>query len=250
MHSPIWDANLYDTQHHYVADYGMELIQLLHPQSGERILDLGCGTGKLTQAIAQSGAQVIGIDSSAQMIQQAQKTYPSLFFQIEDGHDFHFDTPFDAVFSNAALHWMTQPTRVIACVHAALKSKGRFVLEMGGKNNLQRVLQYIAATAQHFGIEHNTLHNYYPNLGEYATLLEAQGFSVQCAFLFDRPTRLEGEMGLRNWVKMFRGDILKQLSTEKQENFFQYLEKIAKPTLFHDNAWWADYVRLRVVALK
>jgi trans-aconitate methyltransferase len=121
-----WDPQLYDSKHSFVTHFGGDLLPLLDPQPGDRILDLGCGTGHLSAQIAASGAAVVGIDHSPDMIAQAQATYPDLTFIEADAANFTFEQPFDAVFSNAALHWIPTPERVIACVWQALKPGGRF----------------------------------------------------------------------------------------------------------------------------
>lgn len=249
MDKTFWDARLYDTKHSFVSHYGAELLPLLNAKVGERILDLGCGTGVLTNEITKIGAEVIGIDNSPEMISQAKANFPAIEFQIQDGQCFHFDYLFDAVFSNAALHWMTEPQKVIARVHQCLKDQGRFVLEMGGIGNVQQVLQTIDQAANELGISSLPLINYYPSISEYTSLLEAEGFQVRYAELINRPTRLEGAEGLRNWVCAFRNAVMAQIPPMKHEYFFQRMEEIARPYLYRENSWWADYVRLRVIAI-
>jgi trans-aconitate methyltransferase len=249
MRKASWNANLYNTRHDYVSRYGADVLALLQPIPNETILDLGCGTGTLTHEIAKLGANVVGIDSSDEMIKKAQKDYPQIAFRVADGQNFEFDNQFDAVFSNAALHWMLEPEKVIACVWKCLKVNGRFVLEMGGKGNIQQVLGAIVQALKKFNLDSSLL-NYFPSIAQYAGLLEAQGLNVRYAEMIDRPTKLTGPEGLRNWMRMFRDSALQQLRQGEQEAFFQYLEQIAQPTLYHDNGWWADYVRLRVVAIK
>src|SRR5262245_39882978 len=124
-----WDAGLYDEKHSFVWEHGAALLELLAAQPGERVLDLGRGTGHLTTQLAATGAEVVGLDSSATMIEQARRSYPQLRFEVADARDFSFAEPFDAVFSNAVLHWITEPERVIACVGRALRPGGRFVAE-------------------------------------------------------------------------------------------------------------------------
>ena len=206
-----WNASLYDQKHSFVSEYGKSLIPLLEPQPGESILDIGCGTGHLTKAIAEAGAHVVGIDSSASMIETARTTYPDIEFLVANARNFSFPTPFDAVFSNAALHWIPEAEEVVHSIATALKPGGRFVAEFGGKGNiatiifaLQQSLREIANIEADFGW-------YYPSIGEYASLLERHGLMVRMALLFDRPTKLEdGEKGLRNWLQMFRGDMLQK----------------------------------------
>jgi trans-aconitate 2-methyltransferase len=127
-----WKSALYESKHSFVWQYGADCLELLSPQMGERILDLGCGTGQLTQEIAKRGAIAIGIDKAPTMISQAQKNYPNLQFEVADATNFHVEEPFDAVFSNATLHWIKEPERAIACIWQALKAGGRFVAEFGG----------------------------------------------------------------------------------------------------------------------
>src|SRR5579871_2784441 len=132
-----WNASLYDDKHNFVFKYGEDVVQLLAPGQGERILDIGCGTGYLTSLIAQAGARVVGIDNSNSMVQKAQAVYPDLDFRLMSASDFHFNDPFDAIFSNATLHWVLEKEKAIDCIYHNLKPGGRLVLEMGGKGNVE-----------------------------------------------------------------------------------------------------------------
>lgn len=245
-----WNSKLYDKQHNFVTKYGNDVLQLLQAQKDELILDLGCGTGALTHTITLSGAKAIGIDSSSQMIAEAQLQYPDTQFIVANGQDFSFNQQFDAVFSNAALHWMLKPEQVIHQVWQCLKPGGRFVFEMGGHSNVSKVLASIVTAAGLIGLPYVDVINYYPSLGTYSTLLEHAGFRVEYAQTIDRPTKLDGKDGLRNWVKMFRTSVLSQIPENKHEEFFTLLEQTAHPQLYRDGIWWADYVRLRAVAKK
>jgi len=248
-----WNATLYDQQHAFVWQYGEDLVKLLAPQPGERILDLGCGTGHLTQQIAEAGARVIGIDSSPSMIEQARANFPAREFELADAEAFSFPEPFDAVFSNAALHWMKKADRVAECVSRALKTGGRFVAEFGGKGNVKEVLAAVQAALAAMGATQPQGVNpwFFPSVGEYSTLLEARGLSVVFASLFDRPTRLEdAREGMKQWLRMFGGDFLGKQPQEWQDQFCAHFEDAARPKLFRDGAWFVDYKRLRIVALK
>ena len=128
-----WNTALYDGKNAFVWKYGRGVVELLAPKPGERILDLGCGTGHLTNQIGAAGAEVIGLDKSQPMIEEARRLYPDLRFEIADATDFHLAQPFDAVFSNAAIHWMKDQTAVARCIWEALRQGGRFVAEFGGK---------------------------------------------------------------------------------------------------------------------
>src|SRR5947209_1485354 len=134
-----WNAALYDVKHSFVWQHGAALLELLALQPGERILDLGCGTGHLTAQLAAAGADVVGIDRSAEMIAQARHSSPALRFDLADARDLVFDEPFDAVFSNAALHWIREPERVVSSIRRVLKPAGRFIAELGGKGNVQTI---------------------------------------------------------------------------------------------------------------
>jgi trans-aconitate methyltransferase len=248
-----WDAALYDGKHSFVWKYGASLIELLAPQPGERILDLGCGTGHLTAQIAAAGAEVVGIDKSPGMIEEARKNYPHLRFELADGADFTFNEPFDAVFSNAALHWMMEPERVVACISRALRPGGRFVAEFGGKGCVRAFIEavYTAMEAAGYPTKRETPFWFFPSIGEYAPLLERQSLAVTSALLFDRPTPLEdGEAGLRLWLKMFGNLFFLGMSAEQQSEVIRQVEMQLRPTCYRDGTWIAPYVRLRIVALK
>src|SRR5438105_1508573 len=225
-----WEPAIYDAVHSYVSDYGRSLVDLLAPKADERILDLGCGTGKLTYEIAETGAHVTGIDSSPEMIGQARQNYPKLDFRLEDARSLRTAERFDAVFSNAALHWVQPPEDAVAIVREALNPGGRFVAEFGGKGNIASII-----AAARFNPW------YFPSIGEYATLLERNALTVTSAALFDRPTPLEGEAGLREWLDMF-------FKPPLPSNEVDRIEAELRPVLFRDGAWFIDYKRLRVVA--
>jgi trans-aconitate 2-methyltransferase len=248
-----WDTSLYEGKHSFVWKYGEDVIALLAPASGERILDLGCGTGHLTNKIAEHGVETVGIDYSPDMIEQARKNYPALRFELADGTDFHFDEPFDAVFSNAAIHWMKDPEAVARCVWQALKPGGRFVAEFGGKGNLKSIQSTLidAVGKAVAPSEPKPSYKYYPSIGEFATLLEKQGFRVTYAAHFDRPTPLEeGEGGLRNWLATFADNFLSTVPIDKRDQVIGEVEDRLRPELYRDGNWFADYRRIRAVAWK
>jgi trans-aconitate methyltransferase len=248
-----WDAALYDDKHSFVWKYGAGVLELLAPQPGERILDLGCGTGHLTAQIAVAGAEAIGIDKSAAMLDEARKQYPHLRFEQADAIDFAFDEPFDAVFSNAVLHWVIEPERAVACIARALKPGGRFVAEFGGKGNMTAINGAIVQALKAAGHLENAARSfwYFPSVGDYATLLERHGLEVTSAQLFHRPTPLEGgEEGLRIWMRMFANLFFVGLSTEQQDDVMQQVEAQLRPTFYREGTWIAPYRRLRIVASK
>jgi trans-aconitate methyltransferase len=248
-----WDPALYDSRHSFVWKYGEEMVALLAPRKGERILDLGCGTGHLTHRIAQSGARVTGLDKSAPMIEQARAAYPDLEFIQADAAEFRFPKPFDAVFSNAALHWMKPPAPVVVSIARALRSGGRLVAEFGGKGNLQAIHGAMTNALEAMGkpAEHERDLRYYPSIAEYASLLEQHGLATTYATLFDRPTRLEdGEKGLGNWIETFGGEQIRGLSSDERQQFVQRVRDQLYATQFRDGTWIADYRRIRIIAVR
>src|SRR5262245_49565755 len=246
--TPPWNADLYDKSHSFVWKFGAALLQLLEPKPGERILDLGCGTGALTAQIAAAGAEVVGIDSSSEMIDQARRSFPQLQSSLADSRTFALDEKFDAVFSNAVLHWVKEPEQALARIRAALKSGGRFVAEFGGRGNTLKLADGLRRQAVAFGVTGYETPWYYPGIAEYSAILERHGFEVTFATLFDRPTALEGEDGLRKWFEMFGGSLLERLSPDDRQACLAALETELRPTLYRDGTWFADYRRLRIVA--
>jgi len=248
-----WNAELYDNKHSFVFEYGETVLELLDVKRKEHVLDLGCGTGHLTQRIQERGGIVTGIDSSPEMIKLAKETFPDVDFEIGDGTNFSFEKPFDAVFSNATLHWILNPDAVIKCVYDNLKPGGRFVAEMGGKGNVQKM---ICATQQILK-KHNcdTMDAdalwYFPSLAEYTTRLEKQGFRVTFAAHFDRQTLLQGEReGVAKWLKMFGPTFFKCIKPEDTDQILEEITALLEPDYNNDGDWYADYKRLRFIAIK
>jgi trans-aconitate methyltransferase len=249
-----WSPEHYQRGFSFVWRHGEELISLLAPQPGERILDLGCGTGQLTAEIAKSGAQAVGIDSSPEMVQQARSNYPLLRFELAEATRFRSAEPFDAVFSNAALHWINDAGGATSTIAQALKPGGRFVAEFGGKGNVRSLVHALAVLHDEVtGGDPRASGNpwYFPSLAEYATRLAASGLEVTYGILFDRPTVLEGGAGgLRDWVEMFLKGALQTMAVDDRLHFIERLEQQLAPVLFRDGRWVMDYRRLRVIALR
>jgi trans-aconitate methyltransferase len=243
-----WDAARYQNQHSFVWRYGASLLELLNPAKGERILDLGCGTGQLTSDIAQSGAEVVGLDNSEDMLAEAQKNFPTLRFVLADASHFRLPDSFDAVFSNAALHWVKNAEGAVESIARALRPSGRFVAEFGGRGNIVSIQAALRAVLGPESDERSPW--YYPSIGEYAPLLERHGLEVRNASLFDRPTPLEGENGMENWLRMFMQTYLREFSAERADDVVRELAEILKPARYRDGVWTVDYRRLRVVAIR
>jgi trans-aconitate methyltransferase len=243
-----WDSALYDDRHSFVWKKASDLLDLLDPQPGERILDLGCGTGHLTAQIAARGAIVTGLDASASMIAQARINYPKLRFVLTDAAALEVDEPLDAVFSNAVLHWIRDAPPVLASVHRALKEGRRFVFEMGAKGNNRRVLEAVTAVLAKAGYE-GRFPWLFPSAGEYATLLENAGFEIQTLWTFERWTQLDHpEKGLREWLEMFGASCFESVPANMRPGMIEEIESQLRPVLWRDGSWWIDYRRLRVIA--
>jgi len=251
MKRSTWDPEQYEAHHSFVWELGQDLIELLDPQPGERILDLGCGTGQLTYKVAESGANAIGLDASPEMVGQARQNFPQLQFILQDAARMDFDSEFDAVFSNAALHWMLEASAVAKAVARALRKEGRFVGELGGKGNIRTIESAIEAVAEQY---HTSTvpsgRTFYPSLGEYAALLESCGLEVRFATLFDRPTSLDGEAGMENWIRQFKWFYFENLPPAAAKRALEETVKTLRPLLFRDGKWIADYRRLRFIAVK
>ncbi|MFD3260458.1 trans-aconitate 2-methyltransferase [Paenibacillus lentus] len=249
-----WKPELYDGKLGFVSAYGKDVVSLLQAQPGEEILDLGCGTGDLSFEIQKAGAHVLGMDYSSSMIEQAKQKYPHSDFIVGNAADFSLDRPMDAVFSNAALHWIKSAEDVISCVWRALREGGRFVAEFGGKGNVDTIVQSIyKVLSEHYGIEGEPRNPwFFPSIGQYSSMLEAQGFRVTYAIHFDRPTPLEdGENGLFHWLSgLAADDFFRDFSESGKIEAFHHICDTARPLLFKDNVWIADYKRIRIVAVK
>jgi len=250
MNKDRWDSALYDDRHSFVWKSSADLIELLDPKAGERILDVGCGTGHLTAQIAKRGVEVIGLDASPSMIALARQNFPRLRFELGDVRRIGFDRPFDAVFSNAALHWVRDADAAIASISSALRSGGRLVLEMGGRGNIAAITSAAESVLREAGYAGRHAW-YFPGIGEYCSRLEKHGFLVRMAQNFPRMNKLEHpERGMREWLEMFGGAWFEDVPVARREAMVRAIEDRLRPVLWSDGFWFADYRRLRVFAEK
>ncbi len=242
-----WDPARYRRNAGFVAALGAPLLDLLDPQPGERILDLGCGDGALTATLA-ARAQVVGVDASAEQVAAARAR--GLDARRIDGNRLLFAGEFDAVFSNAALHWMRDPDAVIDGVWRALKPGGRFVAECGGVGNVGRVVDALGAALARRGIDGAAANPwYFPSPEEYRARLERRGFLVREMVLIPRPTPLPGRLG--DWLETFAESFLARISAAERAAFIDEVEAALRPALCNaDGLWTVDYVRLRFAAQK
>jgi trans-aconitate methyltransferase len=246
--SQTWDPDRYARNARFVSDLGMAVVELLAPQPGERILDLGCGDGVLTAKLAALGCAVVGVDGSAAQIAAARAR--GLDARVVDGQQLDFDAEFDAVFSNAAMHWMRHADDVIAGVWRALKPGGRFVGEMGGHGCVATIVRALKQALQRRGIDAAAWNPwYFPTDAQYRRRLEAQGFVVHSIVLFPRPTPLPGDV--TGWLETFAQSFTAALPDAERPAFLAEVQDSLRPHLCDATGnWTADYVRLRFAALK
>lgn len=246
-----WDANTYTEKFHFVHQYGRKLFGLLDEIKGKTVIDLGCGNGALTKQLSDMGANVIGMDASAKMLEIARMNYPKLCFMQMDATEFSVNEKVDIVFSNAVLHWIEKERQmnVLYNIADSLKVGGVFVCEFGGACNNAKIHHALAEVFANRGLAYK-MPFYFPTIGEYAPLLEKVGLKVQYATLFDRLTELGGEDGLAEWIKMFVKRPFENVSDDKANDMIQEAIALLKPDLYQNKRWYADYVRIRFRAMK
>ena len=242
-----WSAGTYDAHARFVSDLAGDVLAWLDPRAGERILDVGCGDGVLTAELVRRGADVAGVDTSDDLLRAAMGR--GLAVKHMNGEALDFQAEFDAVFSNAALHWMLDGAAVVAGVRRALRLGGRFVAEFGGHGNVAAIVTALRAVAKARGGDASLSGPwFFPTPAEYRGLLEAEGFTVRRIGLYPRPTPLKTGMG--EWLKLFRKPFFEQFENEEEIALAECVD-LLRPSLCdgHGN-WTADYVRLRVEAVK
>jgi len=242
-----WSADRYARTARFVSELGAPVVDLLAPAAGERILDLGCGDGALTARLAAAGAEVVGIDASPDMAAAARER--GLDARVADAAALPFEAEFDAVFSNAAMHWMTDPDAVLSGVARALRPGGRLVAEMGGHGNVAAIRTAIIAVLARRGIE-TTLHEiwYFPRPEEQAARLERAGFRIEEIALIPRPTLVEA--GMVDWLRTLAAPAVALAPEPEREIATAEIAGLLAPALTAaDGRVWADYVRLRFRAV-
>lgn len=238
-----WSAGRYEAHARFVSDLGAPVVTLLDPKPGERILDLGCGDGALTEALVRAGAEVVGVDASPDMV--AATRARGLEADVADGHALEFDREFDAVFSNAALHWMTRPDAVIAGVARALKPGGRFVAELGGQGNVAAIRTALIVALEGRGVTTDLSEIwYFPSAAEHEERLEAAGFVVEEIALIPRPTPVIS--GMQAWLETLAAPALALLPEPERAGARDRVAALLRPALCDAHGRWvADYMRLR-----
>ena len=243
-----WDPERYARNARFVSDLAAAVVELLNPLPGERILDLGCGDGVLTAKFAEMGCSVVGIDASAAQIEAARKL--GLDARVMDGEKLAFDGAFDAVFSNAALHWMRNPEAVISGAWRALRPNGRFVAECGGHGCVAKIKKALVAALNRRGRDGEAaVPWYFPTVEEYSALLNNAGFSISAIALIPRPTPLPGDV--TGWLETFGESFTACLPLPERPAYIAEVREALRPELSDsDGKWTADYVRLRFSATK
>ncbi|MEO8070781.1 MAG: methyltransferase domain-containing protein [Acidobacteriota bacterium] len=243
MSTQAWDSAGYDRNARFVTTLGAPVVELLGPKPGEAILDLGCGDGVLTRKIANQGCQVVGIDSSAAFVASA-RTLGLEVFEMS-ASEMNFAHRFDAVFSNAALHWMKDADEVIRRVARALRPGGRFVAEMGGHGCVRTLQAALIEELDRLGYDGEAANPwYFPTAEDYGARLAAAGFDMDHIALFARPTPLPGDV--RGWLATFSGCFTEVLPPEQRDGYLERVRDRIKPRLCDaQGRWTADYVRLR-----
>ncbi len=250
-----WDAEAYGTTFAVITSLGTGVLELLAPEPGEHIVDLGCGTGEHAARLAAAGAHVVGIDADKGMLARAAALHPELELRRVDAHrlspaDLPWRRPADAVVSSAALHWMTRPREVALAVYGVLRPGGRFVAEMGAHRNIATVEGAIRQARAELGHDpHVPSPWYFPTAGQYASLLEDTGFRIGLLAQFDRPTPLgAAPEALTEWMRVFGSSLVADLSAAELSAAGARVADLTRDQLWRDGQWWADYVRLRFVA--
>ena len=241
-----WSAEAYCTHAGFVPELAGDVLAWLDPKPGERILDLGCGDGALTAQLAAAGCHVVGVDSSPELLAVARGR--GLDVRLMDGQALELDAEFDAVFSNAALHWMPDAAAVAAGVRRALRPGGRLVAEFGGHGNVAAIVTAMLAVARARGGDPRLAAPwYFPSPAVYAACLSAEGFTVRRIGLYPRPTPLK--TGMAEWLRLFRKPFFEQFGAAQDEALAEAVD-LLRPSLCdgHGN-WTADYIRLRVEAV-
>lgn len=237
-----WDAERYVREAAFVPAHGASLVALLDPQPGEHVLDLGCGDGTLTEQIVATGATVVGVDASAEMVRIARDR--GLDARVLDGERLNFDAEFDATFSNAALHWMPDLPAVLGGVRAALKPGGRFVGEFAGAGNIAGIGLAVTAARLKRGCPPPGNPWRTSDSDEFAALCRAAGFTVTLIQEFPRPTPLPH--GLDSWLRVFGDPLVGDLGSDVREQVIADAVELAAPWMTdRQGRWTADYRRLR-----
>ena len=242
-----WNANKYNKHADFVSKLATPVVELLNPQKDEKILDLGCGDGTLAFDMQKFGSKVIAVDLSKDMVEKTKEKGIEAY--VISATQLNFTDKFDAVFSNAVLHWIKEPKAAIDKIFNSLKDDGRFIAEFGGYGNIKYLtdaMQKVFDNHKEYGIFNNPW--YFPKVEDYKKLLKDSGFKVEYIELIPRPTSIDD---ISNWLDIFANGIISHLSDSQQSDFKDEVREILKPKIYtKKDGWVADYVRLRLKATK
>lgn len=244
-----WNAKEYTKDFKFVHEYGEDVLNLLDIKQGMKILDLGCGNGALTKKILDMGVDVIGIDSSKEMLEIARKNYPEITFIQDNAVEFTLDEQVDAIFSNAVFHWIDDQDGLLESIYNGLKINGNLVCEFGGYGCTETIHSALQKVFEIKGLKYKRTF-YFPTIDEYTPILRKHGLKTLYAVLFDRKTKLIGEDGMKNWIEMFVTQPFEGLNESLKNEIIMEAVKSLKPHLYENGIWYADYVRIRLKAQK
>lgn len=244
-----WKSELYDTSQAFVSEYGKDLISLVPKKTGS-ILDLGCGTGDLTQKLNEFCNQVIGIDGSKEMIATARSKYPNLHFDVMDACQIPWQNEFDVIFSNAVFHWIPNQKLLLEKIIRALKENGLLICEFGASGNISQIETAYRTVLKSYQ-NHYENPFFFPTVEAYSHLLREAGFTIEKIYDYDRPTPLpDGKNGLRKWMLQFFSESLSVYDPDQQNHIFEDVEQLLFEKMYNGTTWTADYRRIRVVSRK
>lgn len=243
-----WNSDLYNEQHDFVTNYGKSLFDFVPTRPEQSVLDIGCGTGVLTNELSKKMRLVKGIDASKEMIAKAQQLFPTINFEVMDALELRDINQWDVIFSNAAFHWIDDHDLLLNTIHSSLKPSGKLICEFGAEGNIQTIMDAFNFSMKKLGKNNVATFNF-PSVDVFSFLLEKNNFKIDAITAYDRPTALKnGKYGLQNWLQQFLATPLQAMPQELQHQLVADVENQTKATLWHNDQWVADYKRLRVIA--
>lgn len=246
-----WDGTFYKNTCSFATELGEDLIDWLEPERHQSILDVGCGTGELTAKLSRRSSFVVGLDASQNMLREARENFPRIPFLRADIRQFSTATSFDAVFSNAALHWVQESNRAIESVRDILREEGWFVAEMGAAGNIRTIRKVLHERLSQAGYDPSERDPwYFPEPSEYLNQLEDHGLAVDESVVFDRPTEMHGDQGMRLWFRMFAEPFFRDMEESRQRSLINQMVDDLRDSLYINGEWVLDYRRLRFRAIR
>ena len=246
-----WNTEKYESNFSFVHEYGEDLFNLITAPKGSFAVDLGCGNGALTEALQNEGYNVLGIDASQDMITTAKELHPNIEFSLQDVTDFKLDKKADVIFSNAVFHWINEDKqpKTVQNISDNLNEGGMLVCEFGGFGNCEAIQRAVENAFKSRNLKY-IREWYFPTIAQYTALLEKAGMQTVYASLFDRLTEQKGENGVEEWMRMFLKTPFEGLADNQKNEIIAEAVNSLKPILYKNGKWFADYVRIRIKAVK